>query len=573
MKKIAMLIIIIITSIVTSCAITGYGVEFFGLTDLVYHTGDADINYLSGVRAVDTNNVTLEVNYDASQVSFIVSGEYNIRYYATGTDQVIYSKNRKITVVVNQVILSNKLDIVYLNDFHGDLLGSTGMGLSKIGNYIETLKAHSPNVLFLTGGDMFQGTMISNYFHGEPVLKALNLLGNDAFTLGNHEFDWGLEETMKPLFAESFNTIPLLAANLYYKGTNIRPNFVEPYAVFDKGDFKVGVIGLIGYSLESSIAQSRVDPYTFGDELIEVKKYAKILRNQERCDLVLVVQHNDSQWMADNVAALTGDEYVDMMFDGHSHQAYIHTVNRQGASLKVLQTGSSGANVGHAVFERNNGIITLKTVENLNNSNTLALNTNDTVINQLISGYYSEIEPFMNTVLIPATNSVNRYALSDYIAKLMRVKTGAVIGWQNLGGTRVDIPSNSLITIAKVWEILPFDNVVKTCYLLGSTISSIYSSNNHDSIYGQFGFNADTHYLVATNDYIFDKTDNPFIHGLDVTNTGIVLRDLFIEELMLQANAGSSSFSTGTVLIQPITLILNPNQTNCFYNYRYINLF
>ena len=115
---------------------------------------------------------------------------------------------------------------------------------------------------------------------------------------------------------------------------------------------------------------------------------------------------------------------------------------------------------------------------------------------------------------------------------MMRVSTGADIGFQNGGGTRTSVPDDTVITLAVLYQVWPFDNVVKTVYLTGAEIKSLMGGLIYDTEIESFDDN--TVYKVATNDYTFDKTTNPFIYGENPFNTGIILRDLAQNELILQ---------------------------------------
>jgi 2',3'-cyclic-nucleotide 2'-phosphodiesterase (5'-nucleotidase family) len=115
---------------------------------------------------------------------------------------------------------------------------------------------------------------------------------------------------------------------------------------------------------------------------------------------------------------------------------------------------------------------------------------------------------------------------------MMRISTGADIGFQNGGGTRTSVRADTEINLSVLYQVWPFDNVVKTVYLTGAQIKTQMNNLIYDTEISSF--DDDTLYKVATNDYTFDKTSNPFINGTDPFNTGIILRDLAQSELIKQ---------------------------------------
>jgi 2',3'-cyclic-nucleotide 2'-phosphodiesterase (5'-nucleotidase family) len=161
------------------------------------------------------------------------------------------SGNEKIVTVTVSVLeapdpsLISELNIFYINDTHGAILyNGNQMGLSKIGNLVLDERSIRPeNTIFIAGGDILQGTLISNYFNGASTIDALNTIGLDAFVLGNHEFDWGLEtvtEYFNPNALDLKAEFPLLGANVFLEGTTTRPDHIDAYTIIQKGNIKVG---------------------------------------------------------------------------------------------------------------------------------------------------------------------------------------------------------------------------------------------------------------------------------------------------------------------------------------------
>jgi 2',3'-cyclic-nucleotide 2'-phosphodiesterase (5'-nucleotidase family) len=425
------------------------------------------------------------------------------------------------------------IEIYYLNDFHGALdATSDTLGIANIANLVVTKKEQYPgHILFLAGGDMLQGSAISNYYEGASTITLLNESLLDAFTVGNHEFDWGLDTILAYADGNEENgeaDFPFLGANIIEKATGSLPNGIEPYAIFELSGHKVGVIGTIGYGLEYSIAQSKIDSYQFINPVDIVKNLATQLRTENGCDLVLLVAHDPGDYN-DTFASLIEDETIDAIFNGHSHQAYATKIG----DTPILQSGSSGEYVGYVRFTFTNEETTV-TVQNLDIFDEVLLSEPNTQVAQTLEMFHEETDPIFNFPIIVSGDNYSTYELSDWLARLMRISTGSDVAFHNYGGTRTDLSSGEQITLGTLYQIWPFDNVIKTVWLDGQIVQNL--------INGTLAYDTDITtfepgvlYLVATNDYIFDKTTYPFLNGSDPVNTGILIRDLVESEMQEQA--------------------------------------
>lgn len=426
------------------------------------------------------------------------------------------------------------LDIYYLNDFHGSILENSPdeIGFANIANFLITQKELYPNnTIILAGGDILQGSALSNYYMGLSTINLMNEMYFDAFTVGNHEFDWGIDTITKYFDDVEDNgeaNFPLLGANIFYKGTTTNPDGIDPYVIIERGDVKIGIIGTIGYGLEYSIATSKVEDYEFALPVPIIEDIVYELRTEMDVDIVIVASHDPGNSLNSQLASLTGDYKIDAIFNGHSHSAYAET----NLGLPVLQSGSNGEYVGHVRFELTNNELSTYSVKNIGfYSNELLRSPND-IVKEIIEHYQLETDSIFNVALITTGEYFTQTDLSKWIARMMRISTGADIGFQNGGGTRTSVPENTVVTLAVLYQVWPFDNVVKTVNLTGARIKSLMSGLYYDT--DILDFDDDTIYKVATNDYVFDKPSNPFITGVDPFNTGIILRDLAESELEMQ---------------------------------------
>ena len=519
----------------------------YNVSNIVYQIGQTIPDLSSGIIAYDDQdgNLTSQVIIDDSTVDWSVPGIYQVTYSVEDSSKNMFSIMITITVESDTPTISS-LTIYYINDTHGAIEpGGSSMGLARIANLILDEKESNPNeTIFIGGGDLLQGNILSNYFYGSSMIHMFNYMMLDAFVLGNHEFDWGLPRILayfNPETTETKANFPLLAANVFLKGTTIYPDHIDPYTIIERENVKIGIIGLMGYGLENSIATSMVQDYVFEDPAIWAAYYADYLRTQEDVDIILAVVHGSSDITNQALGKLSGSQKIDATFNGHSHQEYIRFESRDGVDMPVIQSGANGSYVGQVTLYLNNDQeVSGYQVRNLTASTEPRLSIPDSGMQTIISSYVTLIEPLLTEVIITSSDNYSTSELTAFMARLIRMSVGADLGIHNYGGTRSSLSIGEAITVATLYEIFPFDNKVKYVDLLGSEIKEYANS----SVYIDFasGLSLDTlvddvYYKVATNEYVFDKVDNPFIYGLNPVDTGILIRDVLEDVLRDQADS------------------------------------
>ena len=529
-----------------------------GLKDITYYIGDILPNYLEDIVAFDLNDgyITDQLIIDDTSVDYDTVGTYQVRYSVMNSQTLITTETITITVLQPVISSDTELHILYINDLHGAILeDGNQMGIVHIASYVDYVESQEDHVLFISGGDLLQGSLLSNYYFGAPIIEALNFMNHEAFTLGNHEFDWGLN-----VILDYFNgnhdiqaNYPLLAANVFYSNTETQPEGIQPYTIVTRGDLRIGIIGTIGYGLESSIATSRVTGYEFRDPVTYVSYYANYLRSNEEVDLVFAIDHGARSDTNQGIGNLTGSSRVDAMFNGHTHQNSLTFISRDGLDMPVMQSAAYGQVVGHLTLDMSRNGLENYQAQNLGFNQMPNNMTINPEIEALIESYYDQIEPLITNVILPSSSYYSRNDLTQYMAKLMALKTNAVVGIHNGGGTRTDLAYNEGITVAKLYEIFPFDNRIKTVYLKGSVIQALMSSFSSSEVFvlNNMTFVDDEDYLVATNDYLFDKDTLPFLSGTGMMDTGLYIRDIFLSVVETQAEM-YSSFSMTYDIVFPL---------------------
>lgn len=274
---------------------------------------------------------------------------------------------------------STLLTILHTNDVHSRLDpfpmdGSRNAGkggLARRATLIrqirqEQLDGHPRHVLLFDAGDIFQGTPYFNLYKGEPEILGMNQLGYDAGTIGNHDFDGGMDNMVTQFGKASF---PLLIANYDFKNT-VMDGRTVPYKIFTKAGVRLGVFGL-GIKPEGLIPRDAYKETKYLDPVDMANDTAARLRNEKKCDYVVCLSHlgfkYDGPTVSDNVLAAQS-RHVDLIIGGHTHTFLDRPVavnNLDGLPVWINQVGFAGINLGRLdlTFERGKASVAGQAVE------------------------------------------------------------------------------------------------------------------------------------------------------------------------------------------------------------------
>lgn len=259
------------------------------------------------------------------------------------------------------------LTVLHTNDVHShiDPFPSTDPrnpnmgGVARRAALIENIRLENPNVLLLDAGDIFQGTPYFNYYGGEIEFKLMSMMKYDAATLGNHDFDNGIEGFYAQLPNANFDFV---SANYDFSKTDLA-GLVKPYKIFNKGGIKVGVFGL-GIELAGLVDPLMYKETVYLDPVEISQDIVKQLKEVEKCDVIIALSHlgykytNDQQKISDvKLAALTKD--IDLIIGGHTHTFLKKPTileNLEGKEVLVNQTGCFGLNLGRIDFYLDNDL-------------------------------------------------------------------------------------------------------------------------------------------------------------------------------------------------------------------------
>lgn len=256
---------------------------------------------------------------------------------------------------------SQDLVILHVNDTHsheeplrdGGAQGGMG-GVIERAAYVDSVRTAvgKKNVLLLHAGDYSQGTSYFTELGGDIEIDLINVMKYDVVTLGNHEFDNGIEELARRL---DNLKCPVVCAN-YDFSELVLGKYVKPYAIVRKGGMKIGVIGLLT-DVTRVVQRSIADKMKRFDDIEVANKWADYLKNEEHCDMVIALTHIgfDSVGMNDP-ALVAGTRNIDLVVGGHSHTFLTDAEYRDnlgGRPVPIVQDGCWGLFVGQVDVYRN----------------------------------------------------------------------------------------------------------------------------------------------------------------------------------------------------------------------------
>ncbi len=256
---------------------------------------------------------------------------------------------------------SQDLVILHVNDTHsheeplrdGGTQGGMG-GVIERAAYVDSVRTAvgKKNVLLLHAGDYSQGTSYFTELGGDIEIDLINAMKYDVVTLGNHEFDNGIDELARRL---DNLRCPVVCAN-YDFSELVLGKYVKPYAIVRKGGLKIGVIGLLT-DVTRVVQKSIADKMKRYDDIEVANKWADYLKNEEHCDMVIALTHIgfDSVGMNDP-ALVAGTRNIDLVVGGHSHTFLTdaeYRDNLDGSPVPIVQDGCWGLFVGQVDVYRN----------------------------------------------------------------------------------------------------------------------------------------------------------------------------------------------------------------------------
>jgi 5'-nucleotidase len=432
------------------------------------------------------------------------------------------------------------LKIIAFNDFHGNLQspgnfranaqsadGPVG-GAEYLAAYVNSLEAENPNHIVVAAGDLVGASpLVSGLFHDEPTIEAMNRLGLDISSVGNHEFDRGTAELLRKQHggcstqdqqtcegAQVGTPVPFEGAKFEYLAANVvdtktGKTIFPAYAIRKFGSTRVAFIGLTLQATPTMVVPSGVAGLKFTEEAETINNVVHELEKQKVRSFVVLIHQGGAQVAAGPVdingceggleaspiRAIVShlDDAVGLVISGHTHAAYICQI-ANGAGRKIPVT--SALSYGRVVTDIDVNIdaatqrFTSVTAKNILVDRTNPAITPNEEIKTLVDQYAAIAAPLANrkvgTITAEITNKINAAGeseLGDVIADAQldatRTSAGAQIAFMNRGGIRTSLPYTSkfapdgVVTYGELFAIQPFGNSVVTMTLTGAQIKTL----------------------------------------------------------------------------------------------------
>ena len=255
---------------------------------------------------------------------------------------------------------TKKITILHTNDVHShiepfpieDPSFSNQGGVARRLTLIQNIRKENPHTLLLDAGDIFQGTPYFNFYGGELEFKLMSMMGYDAATIGNHDFDNGVGGLAAQMPNASFK---IISSNYDFTNT-VMEGLTKPYEIYIKDGIKIGVFG-IGIQLKGLVTEALSKETKYLDPVEITQDMTRVLKEDHQCDLVICLSHLGYEYKFDKISDLTlasQTKNIDLIIGGHTHTFLPKPVtvdNADGKKVLVNQVGWAGVNLGRIDFE------------------------------------------------------------------------------------------------------------------------------------------------------------------------------------------------------------------------------
>lgn len=419
----------------------------------------------------------------------------------------------KVEEDLGEKVLERTLHFYALNDFHGAYLYDEAYeqtGLSKIGNYLINQKESDPeNTFIISSGDMFQGGAESNITYGKVVIDAMNAIGFDSMTIGNHEFDWG-EDVLKEMSEQM--DFPLLGINVFYEEEDIsdlnkltRPSYLSSSTIIKKEGIKVGIIGAIMPNIDSSIIANIASMFYYAPSINLIKNEATRLRNEENCDIVVLSTHDGSSFYYEDLSSS-----LDAIFLGHEHEKI--EGKYEDSNVPYVEGLNYGSYLSHISLdlklENNHYKVVSSIVENIETFNNPLFEEESERVNNTYLPYKEEVEKIRDEVLYVFETNISKSKFSRYIAYSLKEYATNIYpklpidsAFINSGGVRDTIEKGEF-SYGDLIRIYPFENKIAIIEFDKYLTYQAYISNKANLVRNDPILSDNGKYYVATIDYV-----------------------------------------------------------------------
>jgi 2',3'-cyclic-nucleotide 2'-phosphodiesterase (5'-nucleotidase family) len=405
------------------------------------------------------------------------------------------------------------LTILHLNDLHARIspLDNHHGGFAYVAAAIRREREHCTDCILLNAGDLVQGSPVSTIFHGLPVYEIGNLLGFDAATLGNHEFDYGWLQSRK--FIQTAN-YPIVSSNIVNsKGEAFAP---KPYVILKVNGLRVAVLGAMTDSLGPLTTPKLLEDWHTLPVIATARKYAAELKPQS--DLIVLLGHISGE---EEQAFLNTVPEIPVIVSGHIHRGIDKPTEKDGRIM--VRVKGYGEELGRLELK----IDTEKKAPVSYSWKLLPIDSTKLQpvpeVAAAVKHWEAEVTSRVDRPLAVAGRAFTKPEVKKLIEQALRDQTGADFAHMNLGGVRDVIPAGQLLE-RNIWDIMPFDNTVVVGSFKGRELPAV--------VVGDRKIDPDHTYTLAVSDYTAanqDTRENLQTKGLKFPNDVGLMRDILID--------------------------------------------
>ncbi len=397
------------------------------------------------------------------------------------------------------------IDFYAINDLHGKFCDTDMQpGVDELTTYLKNAYRTEDRVILLSSGDMWQGSSESNLTKGLIMTDWMNELDFVSMTLGNHEYDWGEDYIEQNAALAEF---PFLGINVYDRDTGERVDYCAPSVLVEREGITVGIIGAIGdcYSSISSEMSNGVY-FQVGEALTALVKAESDRLRADGADVIVYSVHDgyedsrnlgmltDSQ-LSSYYDPLLSEGYVDLVFEGHTHQRY---ALMDGGGVYHLQNGGENRGIAHVEYAVNTagGTSRVFTAE-IVSSEVYDHCSDDPIVNTLMDKYADQVAAGREVLGSNATRRSSD-ALREIVAELY-YNAGTTTWGKDydivLGGGFLTVRSPYAlevgdVTYSQLQSLFPFDNTLVLCSIRGTDLLERFiqtDNENYFKYYGEYG--------------------------------------------------------------------------------------
>lgn len=513
MKKESIILLPVMAMLLSACSLSF-------LNNLVNHNQESDFLESSSRRSSETSSDKSSSESSKTSSSSESSEELSSSSNSSSDTSSSDSSSSSESEIPPKPTGKVTFEVYSTNDIHGAVEEEYDRaGISKLATYLKD-KGDKENVLLLDQGDTWQGSIYSNYNHGNMITDVMNYIHYDARSVGNHDFDWGLG-ALEANSKRSYNgySVPVLAGNVYdfnfatkEVGTEQMSNLGRKSVTYTLANgVKVGILGGIGEDQITSITSTYTETITFTSHVDFIKEEAQRLRNDESCDVVIASIHTGQ----DEVLNTGVSNYVDLVLCGHTHRQEYTMEN----NVAFVQSYAYSKSVGHITltYDFDQGKVSKTSLDYISASTIKStVSTIDSGVKSIVSSYNEDCTKAANEVV--ASNVSGNFYSSEELPNLMChaiydecVKEGqgdVLLTYTNVARASL---YNSSWTYADLYQAFPFDNVIYIFNITGDELLNEVGKYNY--IYRNPSFtnnNIDPNgtYKIATIDYLYSHTNS-----------------------------------------------------------------